>query len=190
MKRVKRTSEEGWLSDYTLISCKNVLYKNVEAEICRKFKNILRIIQGSHLSQHQNLFVYLHGQWWYCLFALDFYVNTILNTAFHDWIRIFWRTRVKFYYRISTSACTKNVYYTKNVWCSFLEKLRRLSVDEKIHNSFKKACILYTLFGATPSHLTITRLWLTWNKLQFKKSLSFNLEMIFNNTLKYHMEGG
>ena len=34
---------------------KNVVYKNVEAEICRKCKNVLRIFQGS-----QNLFAYLH----------------------------------------------------------------------------------------------------------------------------------
>ena len=27
---------------------KNVLYKNVEAEICRKFKNVLRMLRGSN----------------------------------------------------------------------------------------------------------------------------------------------
>ena len=40
---------------YTLFS-----YKNVEAEICRKFKNVLRMFQDSYLSQHQKFFVYLH----------------------------------------------------------------------------------------------------------------------------------
>ena len=34
--------------DYTLFFCKNVLYKNVQAEIFQKFKNVLRIFKGSN----------------------------------------------------------------------------------------------------------------------------------------------
>ena len=39
---------------------KNVLYKNVESEICRKYLNVLRMFQGSYSNQHQNIFVNLY----------------------------------------------------------------------------------------------------------------------------------
>ena len=42
---------------------KNELYKNVEAENCRKFKNVLRMFPGSNLNRHRNLFMYLHEIW-------------------------------------------------------------------------------------------------------------------------------
>ena len=32
---------------------KNVHYKNIEADTCRKFKNILRMFRGSNSSQHR-----------------------------------------------------------------------------------------------------------------------------------------
>ena len=40
--------------EYTLF------YKNVEAEICRKFKNVLWIFEGSYSNQHRNMCLYLH----------------------------------------------------------------------------------------------------------------------------------
>ena len=41
-------------------SYKNKLYKDVEAENCRKFKNVLRMFQGSNSYQHRNLLMNLH----------------------------------------------------------------------------------------------------------------------------------
>ena len=38
---------------------KYVLHKSVEAEICRKFKTVLRILWGSNSSQHQKFFCIL-----------------------------------------------------------------------------------------------------------------------------------
>ena len=64
-------------------SYKNELYKNVEAENCRKFKNILRMFRGSNSIQHRNLSMNLHKIWWCLLLTLHFYVKTILNTALY-----------------------------------------------------------------------------------------------------------
>ena len=64
-------------------SHENELYKNVEAENCRKFKNVLRMFQGSNLIQHRNLSMNLHKIWWCLLLTLHFYVKTILNTALY-----------------------------------------------------------------------------------------------------------
>jgi hypothetical protein len=65
-------------------SCKNELYKNVEAENCRKFKNVLRMFRGSNSNKlASKSFLCLHKWWWCLLFTLDFYVNTILATVFH-----------------------------------------------------------------------------------------------------------
>ena len=42
--------------------CKNILGKNVEPEVCPKFKNVLRMFQGSHSNEHRNL-VKLQEKW-------------------------------------------------------------------------------------------------------------------------------
>ena len=47
-------------SIYTVCFHKNVIYKNIEAESCRKFKNIIRMFRGLNSNQHQNLFLYLY----------------------------------------------------------------------------------------------------------------------------------
>ena len=41
-------------------SYKNELYKNVEAENCRKFKNVLRMFRGSNSNQHRNFLLNLY----------------------------------------------------------------------------------------------------------------------------------
>ena len=64
-------------------SYKNELYKNVEAENCLKFKNVLRMFRGSKSIQHRNLSMNLHKIWWCLLVTLHFYVKTILNTALY-----------------------------------------------------------------------------------------------------------
>ena len=63
--------------------CKNVLYKNVEAEICRKFKNVRRMFRGSNSNQHRNLSMNSHRIWWCLLLMLDFYLKRTLNTALY-----------------------------------------------------------------------------------------------------------
>ena len=55
------------LFEYTLF---HMRYENVEAEICRKFKNVLRISRSSNSNQHRNLPMNLHKMWWCLLLTL------------------------------------------------------------------------------------------------------------------------
>ena len=47
------------IKSYTLF-CKNMICKNIEAEIYLKFKSVMRMFRSSTSNQHQNLFLYLH----------------------------------------------------------------------------------------------------------------------------------
>ena len=87
MKYIVESIYLNWKSHVCLLTtrffCKNVLYKNVQAEICRKFKNVLRTFRGSNSNQHRNLSMKLHKILWCLLLMLDFYVKAILNIALY-----------------------------------------------------------------------------------------------------------
>jgi hypothetical protein len=101
-ERLESWSVSTWPTRF--FSYKNELYKNVEAENCRKFKNVLRMFRGSNSNQHKNLSMNLHKIWWCLLHTLHFYAKTILNTALYTSL---------YYYRyieihIPLSICPSN----------------------------------------------------------------------------------
>ena len=74
-------------------------------------------------------------------------LKTILNTAVHEGIRIVDRARDDFvlnlHTKMSVCPCIKNVL--RMFEAHFWKKIRKLSLDEKIHYSYKKS--VYHLFN-------------------------------------------